>query len=204
MRRFGLLLKYVVLIPIRLLFLPRIYRRLVAMEGALADLRQHVQVAETENQNTHSDLQRRVQVAEEDIRNTHPDLLRRMQVAEEDIRNTHPDLLCRMLTVENNIRSLNPEEHTRLFNEARHEYYIAETMLKALSANLRDFTQTAAELKAKQAVLESLGEIGRKNLDLVRMHEAGLAAAVRELTQEVNLLKDTLSTGEGENGRKER
>ena len=166
MKRLGRFLKYIILIPVRILYLPRIYRRLVSLEEKEQDFRC------------------------------------RMQMVEDDIRSTHPDLRRRMQTVEDNIRSLNPEEHTRLFNEARHEYYIAETMLKALAANLRDSVQAVAEIKAKQEVLESMKDFSQKNLDMVRMHEAGLAAAVRDLTQDMTRLKEILASGEGKNDRK--
>ena len=160
MKKIRRILKYIVLIPVRILYLPRIYRRLVALEEKGQDLGG------------------------------------RLQTVEEGIRNTHPDLLRRMQTVEDNIRSLTPEEHTRLFNEARHEYYIAETMLKALAANLRDFTQTAAEIKAKQEVLENMKDLSRKNLNLLKTYESGFSAAIRDLTRDVNRLKEILVTKE--------
>ena len=144
MKKIRRILKYIVLIPVRILYLPRIYRRLVALEEKGQEWGRQLQ------------------------------------------------------TVEDNIRSLNSnsEEHTRLANEARHECYIAETMVKALAANLRDFAQTAEEIKAKLEVLENMKDLSQKNQDQVKIYESGFDAAIRDLTRDVNRLKEILVTKE--------
>ena len=125
------------------------------------------------------------------------DLQRRMQTVEDDIRAAHPDLLRRMQTVEDNIRSLNPNEHRRMFEEARNEYFVAETILKSLSANLRDFRQESDLIKTKVALIENLRDIGEKNLELFRIQTEAWSAAIRDITVKINAIENK-SKGNGE------
>ena len=154
------IVKYILLIPWRILGLPRTYRAFVRLSETVEAIQHRVDRFESFLPNIQDpripEVERRLQ----DSQNAHfVELERRLQTLEQATGGLGPNL-C-----------------------------VAETMMKALAANLRDTRRQADELASNMRIVEATKKQQIGIIDLFHAEARGLAKAVGSLANEVNSLK---------------